>query len=249
MNTVRPFIVGNWKMNGLGSALGEAMAIAQGVRDMARAPRVGLCPPATLIERMARELAGLPVEIGGQDCSMHESGAFTGEVSARMLADAGAGLVIVGHSERRTCHGETDEAVAAKALMAAGAGLEPIICVGETLAERDAGQTLEVVVSQVAGSVAAPLAGRPLTLAYEPVRAIGSGLVPTMDQIEQAHRQIRTALVGVLGRAGEAVTILYGGSLKPANAGEIFAVPEVGGGLVGGASLKAADFMAIVAAA
>lgn len=249
MITAKPFIVGNWKMNGLGASIGEAMAVAHALSALEAAPRVALCPPTTLVERMARQLVGLPVEIGGQDCSAHEGGAFTGEVSAPMLADAGAGLVIVGHSERRTYHGETDALVAAKALAAVAAGLEPIICVGETLAQRDEGRTLEVVAGQVADSVPAALAGRPLTLAYEPVWAIGSGLVPTGGQIAEVHAHIRTILIGALGPAAEAAPILYGGSVKPANAGEILFLPEVGGALVGSASLKAVEFLAIIEAA
>ncbi|MDB5439716.1 MAG: triose-phosphate isomerase [Caulobacteraceae bacterium] len=244
-----PFIVGNWKMNGLGPAVGEALEIAKAAHVKRSAARVALCPPATLIERMVRGLAGLPVEIGGQDCSAQDSGAFTGEVAARMLADAGASLVIVGHSERRTYHAETDQMVAAKALAASAAGLEPIICVGETQAEHAAGRALAVVAAQIAASVPVALAGRPLTLAYEPVWAIGTGLVPTAGEIEEVHALARVTLLTILGAAGKGVAILYGGSVKPSNIREILAVPEVGGALVGSASLRAADFTAIIEAA
>lgn len=248
MTSIGPFIVGNWKMNGLGSAIGEAVAIADGVRAAQASARVALCPPATLIERMSRAVAGSPVEIGGQDCSAHASGAFTGEISAQMLADAGARLAIVGHSERRQYHGETSQLVAAKALAASAAGLEPIICIGETLAEHESGETLGVVADQIAASVPSEMAGRPLTLAYEPVWAVGAGVTPTPDQIAQVHAHARLHLVRLLGESGQAVAILYGGSVKPANASELLGVPGVGGVLVGGASLKAAEFMAIVEA-
>lgn len=249
MQNTQRLIAGNWKMNGLAAALGEAEALAADLRSAPAATRVALCPPATLIERMGRVLAGTRVELGGQDCHAQASGAFTGDVSAEMLADAGARLVILGHSERRAGHGETDAVVAAKVEAALRAGLEPIVCVGESLAEREAGRAIEVVSTQVAGALPASLAGRTFAVAYEPVWAIGSGLTPTLEQIEAVHRAIRAALTERLGEGGARAPILYGGSVKPSNATEILAVPEVGGALVGGASLKAADFLGIIRAA
>jgi len=239
-------VAGNWKMNGLGAGLVEAEALKAALAGEPARCRVALCPPATLIERMARALAGGAVELGGQDCHAESAGAFTGSISASMLADAGARLVILGHSERRQGLGETDAGVAAKVRAALDAGLEPIVCVGETLKEREAGQAVEVVSRQIAGSLPAALAGRPFAVAYEPVWAIGTGLTPTLDQIEAVHRAVRVAMIERLGLAAAAAPILYGGSVKPANAAEILAVPEVGGALVGGASLKAADFLGIV---
>jgi len=239
-------IAGNWKMNGLAPDLAEADALKQALEADPAACRVVLCPPATLIERMGRLLGGGAVELGGQDCHAAAAGAFTGSVSAGMLTDAGARLVILGHSERRAGFGETDADVAAKAEAALGAGLEPIICVGETLEQREAGQAIAVVSRQVAGSVPLSVAGRPFALAYEPVWAIGTGLTPTLEEIEAVHRAVRQAIQARLGQAGDVVPILYGGSVKPANAAEILAVPEVGGALVGGASLKANDFLGII---
>jgi len=239
-------IAGNWKMNGLGGSLGEVEALRAALAEAAPACRVALCPPATLIERMARA-AGEGIEIGGQDCRAESHGAFTGDVSAAMLRDAGATLVILGHSERRQGHGETDAVVAAKAEAALSAGLEPIICVGETLEQREAGRAVEVVRGQVMASLPAILAEKgAFAVAYEPVWAIGTGLTPSLEQIEAVHRAVRAAMIERLGPAGAARPILYGGSVKPDNAREILAVPEVGGALVGGASLKAADFLGIV---
>ena len=233
-------------MNGLGGSLGEVEALRAALAGAAPACRVALCPPATLIERMARA-AGEGIEIGGQDCRAESHGAFTGDVSAAMLRDAGATLVILGHSERRQGHGETDAVVAAKAEAALSAGLEPIICVGETLEQREAGRAVEVVRGQVMASLPAILAEKgAFAVAYEPVWAIGTGLTPSLEQIEAVHRAVRAAMIERLGPAGAARPILYGGSVKPDNAREILAVPEVGGALVGGASLKAADFLGIV---
>jgi triosephosphate isomerase (TIM) len=243
-----PLIAGNWKMNGLGADLVEAEALAA---DLARTPssaRVALCPPATLIWRMAQALKGSAVEVGGQTCSAEPSGAFTGDLSAAMLVDAGARLVILGHSERRAGHGETDAAVRAKALAAMAAGLEPIVCIGETLAQRQAGQAVEVVRSQVAGSIAAQMASGAFAMAYEPVWAIGTGLTPTLEQIEEIHLAVAAALTTVIGGAAVRTPILYGGSVKPSNAAEILKTPGVGGALVGGASLKATDFLGIIRA-
>jgi triosephosphate isomerase len=245
----RELIAGNWKMNGLLAALKEATAVAEVLERQPAAVRVAICPPATLIAAMARALEGSRVLVGGQDCHEKPSGAHTGDISAEMLADAGARLVILAHSERRADHCETDAIAAAKVCAALRAGLEPIVCVGETLEERRAGRTVEVVSRQVSGSLPAELKGRAFSLAYEPIWAIGSGLTPTAAEIEEAHRAIREVMARDLGEAGEVAPILYGGSVKPSNAAEILALPEVGGALVGGASLKAEDFLAIVRAA
>ncbi len=236
-------------MFGLAAALDEARAVAGAVDEWAPAARVAICPPATLLARMADLLAGTGVAVGGQDCRPEPQGAFTGCVSAEMLADAGASLVILGHSERRAIYGETDAEVAAKVEAALRAGLEPIVCIGESLAERRDGRTLERVLSQVGASLPDALDGKPFCIAYEPVWAIGSGLTPTLDQIAEVHGAIRGALAARWGENGRTAPILYGGSVKPANAAEILAVAEVGGALVGGASLTAADFLPIVRAA
>ena len=242
-------IAGNWKMHGLRDAVREALDLAAALEREPAAARVALCPPATLVATMAEALAGSPLLVGGQDCHVESFGAFTGDVSAEMLADAGASMVIVAHSERRAYYGETDEVASAKTRAALRAGLEPIICVGETLEERQAGRTLDVVARQVGGSVPPDLVGRAFALAYEPVWAIGTGLTPTTLEIEEVHQAIRDLLRQQLGEWGAAAPILYGGSVKPSNAAEILAAREVGGALVGGASLKCEDFVAIVRAA
>lgn len=231
-------------MNGTSSALEEISSLAQ--KHPASCIDILICPPATLLSRAA-DIAG-PVAIGGQDCHANETGAHTGDVSAEMLRDAGATYVIVGHSERRTDHGEDDAAVQAKSRAAIDAGLTAIICVGETLQEREAGQTLDVVGAQIAGSVPTDLNASQIVVAYEPVWAIGTGKVPTLDEIAEVHAFIRDKLkkIGVTG--AETVPLLYGGSVKPSNAAEIFAVGDVDGALVGGASLRADDFSGIVAA-
>ncbi|WP_035304244.1 triose-phosphate isomerase [Brevundimonas aveniformis] len=248
MSTNR-LIAGNWKMNGLAADLAEAKALAEALAGEAATTRVALCPPATLIAQMNWQLRDSTVEIGGQDCSDKASGAYTGDISAAMLKDAGANLVILGHSERRAGHGETDADVAARVEAALAAGLEPIICVGETLAEREAGRAVEVVSSQVMASLPESLSGRAFAVAYEPVWAIGTGLTPTLEQIEEVHAAVRAAMVARLSEGGRTAPILYGGSVKPNNAAEILAVLEVGGALVGGASLKATDFLGIIRAA
>jgi len=243
-----PFIVGNWKMHGLGADLGEAEALAKDLAARPASARVALCPPAPLIWRMAQVLKGSAVEVGGQSCSAKPAGAFTGDISAVMLADAGASLVILGHSERRTGHGETDAQVQAKALAALAAGLEPIVCIGETLDQRQAGDAVKVVRAQITGSVAPRMADKPFAVAYEPIWAIGTGLTPTLEQIEEIHHAVAVALKAVVGDAAARTPILYGGSVKPSNAAEILKTPGVGGALVGGASLKAADFLGIIRA-
>ena len=247
MTAPTPLIAGNWKMNGVASGLAEAEAVARGLG--ATKVRVALCPPATLVERMAGRLAGTAVLVGGQDCRAEDAGAFTGDVSAAMLVDAGATLVILGHSERRAGYGETDTLVAEKARAALAAGLEPIICVGETLEQRKVGEALAVVTRQVRGSLPAELAGQAFAVAYEPVWAIGTGLTPTTPEIEEVHRAIRATLTEMFGPAADRAPILYGGSVKPSNAAEILHAAEVGGALVGGASLKGADFLGIIRAA
>jgi triosephosphate isomerase len=242
-------IAGNWKMNGLAADLS---AVIQDLKVALQAEpagcRVAICPPATLLSRMADAVRGGQIEVGGQDCRAETHGAFTGGVSAAMLRDAGAGLVIVGHSERRQEFGESDRLVSAKAEAAIQAGLAPIVCVGETLEQREAGRAVEIVRGQVINSLPLAVAGRDFAVAYEPVWAIGTGLTPTLEQIEEVHRAARAAMLERLGLASAAAPILYGGSVKPDNARDILAVPEVGGALVGGASLKAADFLGIIRA-
>jgi len=242
-------IAGNWKMNGLGRSLAEARALSRALTARPSAVRVALCPPATLIARLAAEVAGGPVEVGGQDCRAEPDGAFTGDVSPEMLADCGASLVILGHSERRAGHCESDSMVSRKVEGALRARLEPIVCVGETLAQRAAGDAVPVVTAQVDASLPDALGAKSFALAYEPVWAIGSGLTPTTAEIEQMHAAIRGVLVRRFGAAGAVVPILYGGSVKPSNAAEILHLREVGGALVGGASLKASDFESIIRAA
>ncbi len=243
----RPYIVGNWKMNGMRAQLTEARAIDRGA---GRYPgvEVGLAPPFTLLAAMAEAAEGIIV--GGQDCHVKMTGAFTGDISAAMLTDAGAGFVIVGHSERRSAHRETDSVVQAKALAGLEAGLGVIICVGETEAERDAGRAVEVVTAQLAGSL--PLsegATERIAVAYEPVWAIGTGKVASVADIEAMHGAIRAKLEAIYDADGSEVRILYGGSVNAANAVELLEASEVGGALVGGASLTAESFLAIVAAA
>ncbi len=243
----KSLIAGNWKMNGLASALVEADALASDLAQQPAACDVLLCPPATLIHRMQQRLTGSPVAVGAQDCHAKASGAHTGDTSVAMLADAGASFVIVGHSERRADHGETSPDVRAKADAVIAGGLIAIICIGETEAQRDAGQTLTTVLGQLAESI--PDSGNAVTMviAYEPVWAIGTGRTPTVADVAAVHAAIRNALAQRLGD-GAMVRILYGGSVKPDNARELLAVPHVNGALVGGASLKAKDFLGIIRA-
>ncbi len=246
---MRHLIAGNWKMNGVAASLQEALLVAKGAREAAGRADVMICPPATLIERMSELVAATtPLLIGGQDCHAKPSGAHTGDISAEMLKDAGASAVIVGHSERRTDHGESDEMVRAKAEAARRVGLLVIVCIGETEAERDSGETLAVVSRQLQGSLPD---GDPddIVVAYEPVWAIGTGRTASEGDIAEVHAHIRAGLKARFGDSGGSVRILYGGSMKPENAAAILKVPDVNGGLVGGASLKAADFLAIVGAA
>ena len=247
--TISPLIAGNWKMNGTRASLDELTALA-GMLTTGEAPRaiVVVCPPATMLAAAARQGATAGIQIGGQDCHAEASGAHTGDIAAGMLADAGAQYVIVGHSERRTNHAETDDQVRLKAMAAIGAGLKPIICVGETEAQRDAGQAESVVATQLAGSVPDAAELHEVNIAYEPIWAIGTGRTPSNEDIATMHAAIRANLVERFGEKGSAIRILYGGSLKPQNAREILAVKNVNGGLVGGASLLAKDFYTIISA-
>jgi triosephosphate isomerase (TIM) len=240
----RPLVAGNWKMNGLRASVAELVRIVEGARELA-ATDILVCPPATLVAEFAAAAAGSPVRIGAQDCHAEPAGAFTGDLSAEMLKDAGASAVIVGHSERRSYHRETDGDVQSKALAARRAGLSAIVCVGETRSERDGGRALSVVGTQLDGSVPEGATAANLVLAYEPVWAIGSGLTPTPSEIAEMHRLVRRRLVARFGTEGEGIRILYGGSVKPTNARELMHVADVDGALVGGASLKADEFLAI----
>ncbi len=243
---MRKLAAGNWKMNGLAASLAEIETLTEDHPDPAC--EVLICPPATLIAQAAWAAKGSALQLGGQDCHARASGAHTGDISAAMLKDAGAAYVILGHSERRADHGETDAQVQAKAGAAVAAGLVPVVCLGETEAQRDAGQTLAVIGAQLDGSVPDGATAATLVIAYEPVWAIGTGRTPTLEQIAEVHAFLRERLTARIGAEAAGVRLLYGGSVKPSNAAEIFAVPHVDGALVGGASLKAADFGAIITA-
>lgn len=242
----RKLAAGNWKMNGTAADLAEFTTLLAANP----APTVDLliCPPATLLAQMVWAKKDHVLALGGQDCHQNPKGAHTGDISAAMLAGAGATHVILGHSERRADHAETDALVRAKSLAAHAAGLIAVICIGETLGQRESGATLAVVGSQLSGSTPDSATGANTVIAYEPVWAIGTGLVPTLDQIAEVHASIRAALNARFGADGANFRILYGGSVKPGNASEIFGVPDVDGALVGGASLKSADFSPIIAA-
>jgi triosephosphate isomerase len=246
---MRALVAGNWKMNGVGQAdLGRLTELKTALAANPPACDVLICPPATMIAQAAWAVQG-GFAIGGQDCHAEASGAFTGDVSAEMVKAAGASHVIVGHSERRQYHAETDAAVAAKARAAWRAGLTAIICFGETLAERESGRANEVCKSQLAGSVPEGATAANTVLAYEPVWAIGTGKTASIDDIKAMHAHLRQCLVAQCGTEGGKMLILYGGSVKPDNAAAILGVPEVGGALVGGASLKPSDFLGIIAGA
>lgn len=240
----RKLAAGNWKMNGTQADLAQIDALAALAAPVCQ---VLICPPATLLAPMVARAQGSHVEIGGQDCHAADKGAHTGDISAPALADAGASAVIIGHSERRTDHGETDAVVAAKAAAAHRAGLVAIICLGETGAQRDAGETLDVIAAQLAGSLPEVATAANTVIAYEPIWAIGSGRIPGTDQIAEVHALLRRKLCERLAD-GQDVRLLYGGSVKADNADTIFAIPDVDGALVGGASLKAGDFAPIIAA-
>jgi triosephosphate isomerase len=242
-----PLIAGNWKMNGLQGATAELRKIIGGARDLVAVTDILVCPPATLIAGFAALARGSGIAIGAQDCHAEPAGAFTGDLSAEMLKDAGASAVIVGHSERRSFHHESDAEIRAKALAARRAGLLAVVCVGETRAEREAGHTIAVVRGQLAGSLPDGADGENIALAYEPVWAIGSGLTPSVADIAQVHGFIRAELGTRYGGAADGIRILYGGSVKPGNARELLVVENVGGALVGGASLKAEELLAIAA--
>ncbi len=242
---MRKLAAGNWKMNGTTASLPEVQALL----DAHPAPGcdVLLCPPATLLAPMVALAAGR-IALGGQDCHAAASGAHTGDISATMLVDAGATHVIVGHSERRADHAETDALVRAKSEAALSAGLIAVVCIGETESQRDAGETLAVLRAQLDGSVPGGATAETIVIAYEPVWAIGTGRTPTLPEIAEVHADLRDRLTRRFGAEGAGMRLLYGGSVKPSNAADIFALPEVNGALVGGASLKAADFGAIIAA-
>jgi len=243
---MRTLLAGNWKMNGLRASLSEIRALGRAFADAAPSGDVVICPPATLVAEAVRAAEGTRIAIGGQNCHAKPSGAFTGELAAEMLRDAGATYVILGHSERRQYNGETDAIVAEKVLAAKRADLTAILCVGESERERDAGKAVSVVTRQLAASIPDGVSPSDLVVAYEPVWAIGAGRTPTLPQIEEIHRAARAALVKRFGAGAAAIRILYGGSVKPDNAAEILAAAEVNGALVGGASLKAGDFLAII---
>jgi triosephosphate isomerase (TIM) len=245
---IRPLIAGNWKMNGLKASQIEFEAMIAGAVEVAAKADLLICPPATLIAAFAeRAKVSKTVAVGGQDCHPKASGAHTGDISAEMLADAGASAVIVGHSERRADHGESDLLVRQKAEAAWRAGLVAIVCIGETQHQRDGGKTLDICGGQLMGSLPDGATAANLVVAYEPVWAIGTGLTPTAGDVEQVHRFIRDSLVTRFKDEGARIRILYGGSVKPSNAAELMAVANVNGVLVGGASLKASDFLAIAA--
>ena len=243
--TLRPLVAGNWKMNGLAASAAELSKIVAGAAALGAKADLMVCPPATLIANFAAAARGSAVTIGGQDCHANASGAHTGDIAAEMLADAGACAVIVGHSERRTDHRESDAQVRAKALAARRAGLIAIVCVGEQRAEREAGQTLAIVGGQLDGSLPDAGTAANLVIAYEPVWAIGTGLTPTPADVAQVHAFIRQRLTERYGAQGSQTRILYGGSVKPSNAQELLTIADVNGALVGGASLKSEDFLGI----
>ena len=247
MSVRRPLIAGNWKMNGLRA---DGVALAEAVTAKAKADgklRCDLlvCPPATLLSDIGRAVQGSPVALGGQDCHAQVKGAHTGDVSAEMLKDVGCAYVILGHSERRTDHKETDADVKAKATAALAAGLVAVVCIGETEAERDQGKTLAVVSGQLLGSLPDGANAKNVVIAYEPVWAIGTGRTPTVAEVAEVHAAIRAEAAKKIGKEAEGLRILYGGSMKPSNARELLALDDVDGGLIGGASLNVDDFWAI----
>jgi triosephosphate isomerase len=243
---IRPLIAGNWKMNGLKSSLGEFEAMLAGASAVAAKADLLVCPPATLVATFAEKARdSTSLAVGAQDCHTKASGAHTGDISAEMLADAGARAIIVGHSERRADHGESDVLVRQKAEAVWRAGLTAIVCIGETLQQRDSGQTLDICRGQLNLSLPDKATAANLVVAYEPVWAIGTGLTPTVGDVQQIHQFIRELLIARFNGEGIRIRILYGGSVKPSNAAELMAVANVNGALVGGASLKATDFLAI----
>jgi triosephosphate isomerase (TIM) len=244
---MRTLLAGNWKMNGLRSSLAEIRALKRSV-GIRPAADIVICPPATLIAEAARTVENAPIDIGAQDCHAENSGAYTGDISAEMLRDAGAMAVIVGHSERRQHHHESDQIVSAKLAAACRAGLTAIVCVGESERERDSGRAVLTVTRQLTDSTQGEPNPAQLIVAYEPVWAIGSGRTPKTEEVMQMHAAIRALLNERFGSGGASIRILYGGSVKPDNAAEILSLPGVNGALIGGASLKAADFLSILRA-
>ncbi|HEY3892095.1 MAG TPA: triose-phosphate isomerase [Bradyrhizobium sp.] len=247
-DAIRPLIAGNWKMNGLKASSAELEAMLAGADQVAAKADLLVCPPATLVAAFADRARGASrLAIGAQDCHPKPSGAHTGDLSAEMLADAGASAVIVGHSERRADHGESDALVRQKAEAAWRAGLTAIVCIGETQQQRDHGHTLDICGRQLQGSLPDAGTAGNLVVAYEPIWAIGTGVTPTLADVQQIHQFIRENLIARFNRDGNGMRILYGGSVKPSNAAELMAVANVSGALVGGASLNATDFLAIAA--
>jgi triosephosphate isomerase len=247
MSDVRPLVAGNWKMNGLKAAASELARMIQGAADLAGKADLMICPPATQLMNFVALARNSAIQIGAQDCHAEKSGAFTGDVSAEMIADTGAVAVIVGHSERRTLHHETDAQIRAKVQAVWRAGLRAIVCIGEAKDERDKNQTLAVIGRQLQESLPDSATAANTVVAYEPIWAIGTGVTPSASDVRDAHAFIRKTLKDRFAAAGDAVRILYGGSVKPSNAKELMALPEVNGALVGGASLKAEDFLGIAA--
>ena len=244
----RALVAGNWKMHGTTASLGELRLLTTMLKGVRLNCDVLVCPPATLLMAAHRLTRRSPIGLGGQDCHADIKGPHTGDIAAEMLKDAGASAVILGHSERRTEHGETDDLIRAKTLTAQGAGLLSIVCIGESLAERQEGRTLDVITKQISGSVPPDASPRQTIIAYEPVWAIGTGLTPSPREIGEAHHHVRLMLAKLFDGHSAAIPILYGGSVKPANAVEITAIPDINGALVGGASLRAADFIGIIKA-
>jgi len=243
---IRPLVAGNWKMNGTRENLDQIKAIAEGLGpDLTDRIDALICPPATLLYVATAIAEQTSLAIGAQDCHDKQSGAYTGDISARMIADCLGGYVLVGHSERRTLHGEDNDTVRAKAEAAKAAGLVRVICIGETEAERKSGETLNVLGNQLAGSVPDGATAADTVIAYEPVWAIGTGLTPTVADVTEAHGFIRAEMKNRFAGEGALMRLLYGGSVKPDNAAELLAIAHVDGALIGGASLKAADFLAI----
>jgi len=249
MPTIRPLIAGNWKMNGLNEDLGELRAIASSLSsDLGQGFDALICLPATLLSRAAEILQGENLALGGQDCHYAASGAHTGDISAIMLKDSGADFVILGHSERRVTYQESNALICAKMQAARSSGLQTILCIGESLGEYEAGETMGIIDRQLDESLPAEIDGAGLIIAYEPVWAIGSGKIPSLSEIDKVHQFIRAKMCARFGAVGEQIRLLYGGSVKPDNAARILTLDDVNGALVGGASLKARDFIAICAA-
>lgn len=246
MNDLRPLVVGNWKMNGLASSSSQIRSLLHHLREAPPDCDVVVCPPYTLLMPFSLVFEGYPISLGAQDCHTEEDGAHTGDISAGMLKDAGCSYVIVGHSERRSAHGETSALVRAKAMAAQQHGMAAIICVGESESDRDGGLTIEKVAEQLRESIPDEVTGQNTVIAYEPVWAIGTGRTPNNDQIAEVHATIRMHLSGRFGDNGAGIRVLYGGSVNSKNARQIFSVPKVDGALVGGASLGATDFDAIL---